>query len=137
MNAKLICFGLILCMFAASGCGNSGDRLAIGGKVTLKGAPLANGTIEFTSEDRSKQSGGLIQNGVYDIQANQGLPPGTYIVRIQSADEGSAPVAGEAPGPESLNSTAKETIPAEYNSNSGIRATIVAGKKNEHNFDIP
>ena len=138
MKTKSVWFTLTVLLFAAVGCGGTaGDRVAIGGKVTLKGAPLTSGTIEFVSEDGSKQSGALIQQGAYDIAATQGLPPGTYIVRIHAADESGAPAGGEAPGPESLTTTAKEAVPPEFNVNSGIRATLTAGKKNEHNFDIP
>ena len=120
-----------------TGCGpGAGGNLELSGKVTLKGQPLANGTIEFTAPDNSKMSGGVISQGAYNIPAIQGLPPGEYKVRIHAASETAAPKT-EAPGTDSLQPPAKELIPEEFNVKSGLIAKVIAGQKNVFNFDIP
>lgn len=128
---------MVLVVVSLAGCGpGSGGRLPLSGKVTLKGQPLANGTIEFTSADQTQMSGGVITNGEYKIDAVQGLPPGDYTVRIHSASE-TATSASEPPGTDSLQPPAKELIPDEYNVMSTIKAKVSDGQPNVFNYDIP
>ncbi len=120
------------------GCGGGSvdGRYGLSGKVTLKGAPLAKGTIEFSSgQGGGPLSGTTIENGQYTIAAESGLKPGTYTVRISSIEEagGGAPAA---PGPESTMQVGKELIPAEFNINS-TKTIEVKTSGNAFDFAIP
>lgn len=111
-------------------------RYGLSGKVTLKGAPLAKGTIEFSAgQGGGPLSGTTIENGQYTIAAESGLKPGTYTVRISSVEEagGGAPAA---PGPESTTQVGKELIPAEFNINS-TKTIEVKTSGNSFDFAIP
>jgi len=124
-------------LFTAIGCGaETGDRLPLSGKVQFNGQPLEQGTIEFASADRQQQTGAVIQGGTFDIPATQGLPPGEYIVRISSAEEGAAPPPDQPPGPESINAVNLERIPAEFNSNSKLKVELSA-EQTDFQFEIP
>jgi hypothetical protein len=121
-----------------AGCGGGGvdGRYGLTGKVTLKGQPLAKGTIEFSAgQGGGPLTGGTIENGQYSIPAESGLKPGTYTVRISSVEEagGAAPAA---PGPESATQVGKELIPAEFNTNS-TKTIEVKTSGNSFDFAIP
>jgi hypothetical protein len=133
-------FGALALAVVLVGCGGqaTGDKVAISGKVTLKGQPLDHGTITFTSVDPSKQlmAGGKIQNGQFDIPASEGLPPGRYRVRISSPVGGAQVAAGEAPGESDV--VAEERIPPEWGARSTQEVEIKPGERRAtFNFDIP
>jgi hypothetical protein len=138
---RCFAFQVIACSMIASllvGCGGGSvdGRYGLTGKVTLKGQPLAKGTIEFSAaEGGGPLSGGTIENGQYTIAAESGLKPGTYTVKISSIEEvgGGAPAA---PGPESTTQVGKELIPAEFNINS-TKTVEVKTSGNSFDFAIP
>ncbi|MDY0169193.1 MAG: hypothetical protein RBS80_21805 [Thermoguttaceae bacterium] len=122
-----------------SGCGpeNPLGRIAVSGTVQLGGQPLDQGSIEFspTEEGPNIASGGRIKNGRFRIPAHQGLLPGTYVVRISSAQATDEPIEPEFPGDSPI--VARERIPAEYNVKSDKQVTITQGGRNVLEFDIP
>ncbi len=132
---------LLLCMVGVLplGCGpdNPLGRLAISGTVQLRGEPLDQGSIEFapTEGGPNVTSGGRIEDGEFSIPAHQGLPPGTYLVRISSAEVTGEPIEPEFPGASPV--VALERIPAEYNAQSDKRVTISEDGANVLEFDIP
>jgi hypothetical protein len=131
------CIGLVL----APGCeqGGADGRLAVSGTVTFEGAPLDQGSIEFTStgEGPAVFTGAMIENGKYSVPAGQGLPPGTYLVKISSAAEDPSAPAPEMPGmPEEGAEGAQERIPAEYNTESTQEVTVTADGENKFDFNI-
>jgi hypothetical protein len=123
-----------------AGCFNSyGGRLPIKGKVTLKGTPLDNGTIEFlpATPEISTKEGAVIVNGTYAIDRQHGLVPGKYRVSITSGD-GRTPAAGDQPpGPTGANIVSKDRIPPEYNSKSTQEVEVTAKGPNVFDFPIP
>ncbi|HVX59839.1 MAG TPA: hypothetical protein VHC19_04530 [Pirellulales bacterium] len=137
---KSLCMALTaVCLFASLGCGKAATngRQPVSGKVTLQGAPLDSGSIQFMPPDPGGQFGGgaVITNGEYKISAQQGLPVGKYKVVI-SAGDASQPVAeGEMPG--EAGPPAKERIPEEYNVKSDKVVEVAADKENVFDFDIP
>lgn len=128
-----------VCLLVAIGCGQkkTNNRLPVSGKVTLKGAPLDNGSIQFMPPDVGGQFGGgaVIANGEYSIPEQQGLPAGKYKVVISAGTPGPPIPEGEAPG--ESGPPAEERIPPEFNVNSDKIVEIAAGKENVFNFDIP
>lgn len=129
-------FGCLVGIVLA-GCGgpDTGGRLGLSGTVTLKGQPLANGTIEFCTAEGGALTGGVIEAGKYSIPAVSGLMPGKYLVRISSVQDTSGPPG--PPGTESERPQVTDLIPEEYNAKSTLTAEVTAGGKNEFPFAIP
>jgi hypothetical protein len=114
-----------------AGCGEeTGGKLPVSGTITLKGQPIADGSIQF--ESASAFTGAAIKDGKYQIPAAQGLLPGTYTVRI-SAPESTAPPA--EPGGEIAPPVA-DRVPAEYNVNSTLKFEAKPGA-DKFDFDVP
>jgi hypothetical protein len=125
-----------------AGCGgkNPLNRQPVRGNVTLDGAPLERGVIEFHSQhERGVASGALIENGRYSLPTEKGLPEGSYLVRIYSSKDRPPDVRasedGElaAPGAELPGI---ELIPAKYNAFSEIVCQVSARSRNQFDFDI-
>ena len=128
----VFCFGLVVSV----GCSpDTGGRLGFSGTVTFRGAPLQKGVVEFTSADRTRQSGSGIAKGAFAVPATRGLPPGTYTVRVTAVQEAAAAPAGP-PGPESMQQTATDMIPPEYNERSTLTAEIKQGSPNQFSFEL-
>lgn len=116
------------------GCTDSNplNRQAVTGEIMLEGAPLVDGSIEFSPVGEGTASGAVIQAGKFAIPAEKGLPPGDYLVRISAYDEDAEPI--ELPG--ESNKIAEELIPAKYNTESEITFTVEAGQENVFTLNI-
>jgi hypothetical protein len=131
--ATLLAVAALLGM-TVSGCGDADGRLPVSGNISLKGAPVSEGTINFQSPDASVMTGGVIKDGKYAVAAEQGLKPGKYIVRISVAKPGTVaaePLPGESGPP------AEELVPPEYNAQSKLEFEVKDGVTNEFSFDVP
>ena len=119
------------------GCGpDTGGRVSVYGTVTLHGAPLESGTIQFVGAEGSQFGGTTITAGKYVIPAEQGLLPGKYTVRVSAVKE--AGIAEEAPGDSTTaDALNQELVPAEFNVNSTITTDITAGSANTYDVAIP
>jgi hypothetical protein len=138
MNRQVIGLLLGCCLISVlAGCGSDNPlgRKALHGKVTLDGAPLDKGAIEFHPQDGGVQSGGLIEGGRYLIAAKDGATPGKYLVRISDTYETPPLPPGHMPG-DDLPKPPKPKVPAEWNNSS--QKTIEVKKEGpfEFNFDI-
>lgn len=133
------CLGILV--LGIAGCADElGDRQEISGVVTLQGQPLDGGSIEFTPLD-SPQPGGVetrsgapIVQGKYVVPRAQGLVPGNYRVRITAGTPTPDLQPGELPGP--TGAPSKERVPAKYNTQSQLEATITSGPST-FNVEIP
>ncbi len=120
-----------------AGCGEeTAGKLPVSGTITIKGAPVDAGTINFFSQPPTPDcfTGALITDGKYSVPAVQGLLPGTYRVQISAPVQGppsTDPVPGEA-GP-----LAEDRIPVEYNANSKLTFEAKSGAANKFDFDVP
>lgn len=67
-----------------SGCNAGGGLSAVSGTVSVDGAPVDVGTISLRPKegDQAKGIGGAIENGIFQLTAEKGLPPGTYDVFV-------------------------------------------------------
>ncbi len=119
-----------------SGCGNSDGKLAISGTVTLKGQPLDDGIIEFSST--ATRTGASITKGKYTIPAANGLAPGKYKVHITAGD-GRTPADSPdgMPGPTGANIISKDRVPPEFNTKSTIEVTVTNKGPNVFDYAIP
>jgi hypothetical protein len=130
---------LASCLFAlAAGCGadNPLGRKAISGNVTLDGAPIANGSVNFQPmQSGGVSSGAVITAGKYSIVAEQGLPTGKYRVVINATDAAAGQLpAGAMPGDDVPE--AKELVPPEWNEKSEHMIDVTDKSAQEFNFDI-
>jgi len=136
---------LICCLIACgmmTGCGkkpNPDGRQDVSGRITLNGAPLINGTINFSdkSPENAGGAGGLISNGKYTLTGEYGIKPGTYTVRIYGARDYDR-VTGEVATDQTPmgNLVAVNLVPDEYNKKSELTFTVEEGKKNVFNLEM-
>ncbi|HUY91607.1 MAG TPA: hypothetical protein VMV10_22895 [Pirellulales bacterium] len=140
MMRLLLCVAGI-CALVAVGCAKTGasGRQPVSGKVTLKGAPLDNGSIQFMPSDARGQFGGgaVITNGEYSIPQSKGMPIGKYKVVISAGDASQVPPLAEGEMPGESGPPLEERIPPEFNVNSEQFVDVTADKENVFNFDIP
>lgn len=120
--------GVVCCLAAFVGCGKNDGLCTVEGTVTLDGAPLADGTINFgpMAGASGTATGAKIVNGKYSARASEG----EMVVNIHSQKK---ETTRDEDGRESLNLT--ELIPAKYNQESELKASIGPGK-NVCNFDL-
>ncbi len=131
----------------STGCGggasyDGAERAAVSGSVTLDGNPLPYGSILFLGQGEKRMSSGIIQNGSYAITEAQGPNLGEYTVQISGSAEAPPDAVDSdeededenAPDPDEAD-TGPEIVPAQYNSNSTLKATITAGE-NKHDFTM-
>ena len=134
---KLGCYFAVVAV-SCCGCADNNPlgRKAVSGGVTLAGAPLATGTIQFTPLNGSGvRSGAKVEAGRYVISQANGLPVGTYRVQIFSADEDAPPEMPTLPGPGIPVS--KERIPAEFNLKSKLSIEVTDEGPNSFQFTVP
>jgi hypothetical protein len=131
--APVLCFAFVLSLVGCDGADALG-RHALSGQVTLDGAPIKQGSIRFESEAGAGTvlaTGAPIVEGAYQLPREGGLADGKYKVFVTAAepDTRSAEEIMNDPGP-----GPKELVPAKYNVNSELVATIpsdlVDGKLN-------
>jgi hypothetical protein len=135
-NLCLLLFYSILPLVLLAGCGreNPLGRKAISGKVTLDGAALDQGNIEFHPMfEGGVQSGGRITSGSYSIPAHEGVLVGKYRVSISDFVPTPPLPPGHMPG-DPIPPSPKPKVPAEWNSNS--QHTVVVKKEGPFIFDF-
>ena len=126
---SIIAFSCILtCFVAIVGCQKNDGLCSVEGTVTLDGAPLAEGTINFgpMAGSHGTATGAKITDGKYSARASAGEMVVT--VRSQKRETVQDPDHGEM-------ITATEIIPEKYNQQSELKATIQPGK-NTFDFDL-
>jgi hypothetical protein len=112
------------------------NRQAISGAVTLDGEPLPGGAILFepATADAGTAVGTTIRKGFFAIARNQGPVPGRYRVRIYSSSGTQAPpTAGQT---ERTPRPMVERLPPRYNTKTELNADIIAGRLNQHRFEL-
>jgi len=126
--------------FIVAGCGpDYGGRVAVKGKVILKGTPVKDGIIKFTPVEpggEQSESGAQIRDGEYVLPAEKGLFPGKYKVTLTAGDGRTPANTDEAPGPTGANIISKDLIPPEYNVNSKQEVTVTEKGPNVFDYDI-
>ena len=122
----------------AVGCGPADglNRQAMSGTVTVDGQPLTSGAILFEPETEQSGTavGSTIRQGTFLITRDQGAVPGTYRVRVYASSRTQAPLAkGQT---ERTPRPMVERLPARYNTQSRLRAEVVARRGNKYVFDL-
>jgi hypothetical protein len=121
-------------LFAGCAPDNPLGRKALSGQVTLDGAPLEQGNIEFhPMVQGGVQSGGVINSGSYSIPAHEGVTPGKYRVSIIDFVPTPPLPPGHMPG-DDLPPSPKPKVPPEWNSKS--QNTIEVNQDGPYQFDF-
>src|SRR5262245_45343633 len=133
-----LALGAFIAAVSLVGCGpaNPLGRKALSGAVTLDGAPLDRGTIEFHPlEEGGVQSGGMISGGKYTISADKGATPGKYRVLIVDFHETPPIPPGHMPG-DDVFPMPKLKVPPEWNTKSQQTIEVKKSGPFKFNFDI-
>jgi len=120
------------------GCGNDPlGRHPISGTVTLDGAPVENGSINFQPVDQGVTSSGTaFTGGKYSLSREQGLPVGKYLVTINAPKPGTGATPPEGAMPGEPLPPPEELIPPEWNVKSTQTIEVKEGGPFEFNFEI-
>jgi len=125
MRWCLILAPLLAFEAVTAGCSSSGAA-AVEGKVSYGGEPIDVGTITFLPQAESAvKTGGLIDKGVYRVDAKIGPSPGPHRVEIRWA---------KGTGKKSKNEFGEEIerrqegLPEKYHAQSMLTAEIKPGK---------
>jgi hypothetical protein len=124
-------FSATLVLLAAlAGCGDGLTRVSVEGKITAKGKPVDNATIQFIPTGATKGEGGIGRSdsaGNFTLtgsrQGRQGVVPGEYKVRVSRR----VGLDGTILPPEAkeVENPSKETVPTQYASaESPLRVTV-------------
>jgi hypothetical protein len=134
------CLAMLLIALFGGCSGPEDPTIPVWGKVTVNGAPVKHGDIEFGGKENSGlRRGAMIIDGKYRTAPMQGLLPGNYVVRIFSVPaQTTEPTDSDSlPGDEELGAAAsRDVIPPAYNMRSKLTVTVTEEGPNEFNFDI-
>ena len=115
------------------------DIAQVSGTVTLDGKPLSGVTVLFEAPDQTVAFGTTDASGSYVLQFNTekaGVTPGPKVVRIRGGGFGEDTEAAEESEEEgAAPAPATTDVPACYNSDSKLQATVASGSQTI-NFDL-
>ena len=122
---------LLAAFVSAIGCGSNDGRLPVSGTVTIDGAPLDGGAINFQPLPGSggHSSGGSVQGGKFRIPADRGLPPGDYRITIVAMKETGRTINDPQKGPTA------ELVQVRFRQPPG-EVTVAEGTKNEFQIEL-
>jgi len=123
-----ICIALLAAIL--SGCGYGDDsRVSVGGRVTLDGKALDEGSISFIPirATSGPVAGGMIVAGKYSIDAGKGPAIGPHRVEIRATRKTGKMVPNPGFGGEAMVEEVVEAVPTRYNSQSTLRQDLDAG----------
>lgn len=122
----------ILCV--SLGCGAGGPEIAtVEGTVLMDGKPLKNASVVFVPSGGRPAGGPTDDDGKYVLNfsgGRKGAIPGESRVQITTKADPYTDENGKAvPG-------RRETVPAEYNTQSTLTFNVKPGEKNVANFEL-
>ena len=137
-NQRLASRLLVLCStvvaIAIAGCGSSDDgrpRGVVRGMVTLDGSPLPEGEIYFLTPS----AGDIERLTILDGNFYGKALPGERMISI-SVTKMMDPPPSTMPGIEFTEKVPTETLPARYNAETTLTATVSADGPNEFTFEL-
>ena len=130
----LIAWALLLVV----GCGPAGPtRAEVSGVVSLNGAPVSEGSINFfpTDGNTGPEAGGAIRDGKYHIPRAQGPVLGKNRVELRSFQKSGRRIQDPTAPPGTLTEEITNVFPAGFNTASTLVREVQKGK-NEMPFEI-
>jgi hypothetical protein len=144
--------GPMLLLLVAGCGGSSGNTANVSGKVTIDGAPVTGGSMQFTAKDGPTFHVQINDDGTY---AQSELQPGDYVVTVETESlnpNKKHAVYGGAQGAKMTNQASPMPpgvagagpsgtyvpIPKKYGDpkKSGLTATLAKGKNDKVNFEL-
>jgi hypothetical protein len=143
-SGRFVSLAAASCVFAFAGCGGvSTDYSGLGlvqvsGAVTLDGKPLSGAAVYFEPTDKSvsRSYATTDASGNYVLEFDsktKGVTAGEKIVRIEGKGLGGEEVV-EADGEGASASKPADSVPACYNAESKLKATVTGSQT--MNFDL-
>jgi hypothetical protein len=129
------CLGLCALLAGCSGPKYKGDkRYPLSGEVTLDGQPVDLGSISVIPEgSKGGASGGVINEGKYDVPEEKGPTAGTYRVQInwlkRTGRQLRDPESGE------MYDERREALPEKFHTKSELTVEVPA-PDNRHDFTL-
>jgi hypothetical protein len=128
--------GLIAVLWCATtiGCDQGPQRLTVSGSVRLDGNPLATGSLLMTPVMKGPVAGCDIKDGQFEMPQDRGPGPGEYRVEITAYRP-----TGKKVYDSDFNvstETLVPIIPARYNTESELTATVTLDTENHFKFDL-
>ena len=117
---------LLMLAFLGPGCTDPAPKpVSVTGKILLDGKPMSDGVVYFLPTDGRVPVQTKIADGRFSLQPL----PGEYRVSIQQErDSGTKNMYGD---PQMIS-----TIPARYNSETTLKATVTQGGPTEFEFEV-
>ncbi len=123
-----------------TGCGSADTgppRYAVKGTVTLDGAPLSHGTIQFQSTDNVYgNTMAEVLQGSFSIPQKSGPVAGEYRILISSIDKIPAPTDPDEAMRQAELPPPAEKIAEKYNSKTELAATVSESGPNDFTFTV-
>jgi hypothetical protein len=124
-RALSVGFFVFVCL--AAGCGPK--MVTVTGAVQYEGKPVESGEISFIAQDGSRApTGAVITDGRYSVV----LSPGEKTVRIRA----SRPIPAERRNPHDPAGLREDFLPAKFNDDSRITATVRREANQTLNFNL-
>lgn len=132
-------------LLTVGGCGSQQgpERLQVQGLVQLDGKPIPHGRITFIPKEQNAgpAASGVIADGRYSIPADAGAVVGRHRVEVESIPDPGFAIDDEAAYAKAHAERKGRVlppnpIPAKYNQQSELRATVGKVGKNEFDFDL-
>lgn len=142
MLKKISLAGSLLMML--TGCGGDGlTRVKVEGKLTAKGQPLENATVQFIPDGSTKGEGGIgrsSKDGAFQLLGSRdgatGVVPGDYRVRVSlMVDSKGVPLPPDARDAEYPGSY--DAVPPQYSSPNSSLKVRVPDSGGKLTVDIP
>ena len=126
MSRRVLAIFGLLTGFAIliGGCGGA-DTSRVSGEVTYNGQPVKAGMISFEPTKGQDQVRSVpIRDGRYDAEAQVGLTPGSYLVRLTAPDLDKSPPPSAAVGPNDPVSPSVPLLPPTWNDQSKLTVDL-------------
>lgn len=133
MSLVLLCLSVSLLLAGCTGI-EEPDLGQVSGVVKVDGTPTAGLVVLFVPKGEGGTSTGTTDaEGRYELSYKDGVAKGAAIGEHSVRITRSNPGGGPAGGPEG---TTVEDLPARYNTNSELTATVKAGENPPIDFDL-
>jgi hypothetical protein len=135
LTSTICCLGLCAVLAGCGGSKYSGaKRYPLAGEVTFEGQPVDLGSITFLPADgKGRPSGGVIENGKYEVPEEKGANAGTFHVEIHWLKRTGKKLKDAESG--EMYDERKEAIPDKFQTNSELTVEVPL-PQNRHDFKL-
>lgn len=121
------------------GGGDSLERVAVSGSVTIAGEPVPNGVVRFrpVGETQGPMANTMITNGRYEIPQDQGPVAGNYEVRVQAyEDPRAAGNATASSSPAVPSDKLNQKLPSDHSAEDDPGPETAVPKESNRTFSV-